>query len=227
MKKAQAEIISSGVLASLGDNYAKVKDNELIVLEAILLGVGLDFNFKIKEYLTKANAISSGGLFDISVPQVYPKGNGYVLEVGYPITSKQAKYYDFVNKGVKGVGGKNARPKPNTGDYSFKTIKPGRSLPAAIISWLKKGSKSAYKYTPISTLESKNQSLKKLVTEAENKKRLAFAISTNIKKNGLRATRYFDDAVKVIFNQDFQDSLAVALKGDITIQIKKTWQLPS
>lgn len=227
MKKAQAEIISSGVLASLGDNYAKVKDNELIVLEAILLGVGLDFNFKIKEYLTKANAISSGGLFDISVPQVYQKGNGYVLEVGYPITSKQAKYYDFVNKGVKGVGGKNARPKPNTGDYSFKTIKPGRSLPAAIISWLKKGSKSAYKYTPISTLESKNQSLKKLVTEAENKKRLAFAISTNIKKNGLRATRYFDDAVKVIFNQDFQDALAVALKGDITIQIKKTWRLPS
>lgn len=227
MNKAQAEILANGFLASKGDKYKIARPKSLPVLEAILFEVGKDFNKKIRSNLKKSNAISSGGLFEISLPQIYQKGDGYVLEVGYPITSKQAKYYDFVNKGVKGVGGKNARPKPNTGEYSFKTIKPGRSLPAAIISWLKKGSKSAYKYTPISTLESKNQSLKKLVTEAENKKRLAFAISTNIKKNGLRATRYFDEAVKVIFNQDFQDSLSVALKGDITIQIRNTWQLPS
>lgn len=227
MNKAQAQIIADGFLASLGGNYTKVKENDLPVIEAILFAVGVDFNKQIKKNLTKANAISSGGLMDINLPQIYKKGDGYVLEVGYPITSKQEKYYDFVNKGVKGVGGKNARPKPNTGDYSFKTIKAGRSLPAAIITWLNKAKKSGYKYTPISKLESKTQSLKKLVSEADNKKRLAFAISTNIKKNGLRATRYFDDAVKVIFNQDFQDALSVALKGDITIQIRKTWQLPS
>ena len=224
MNKAQAEILANGFLASLGGNYDKVKEEDLPVIEAMLYAVGKDFNKQIQENLTKAKAISSGNLMDISLPQVYQKGNGFVLEVGYPLNSKQQKYYDYVNKGVKGVGGTGAKPKTNTGDYSFKTIKAGRSLPAAIFGWLNKARKSAPTYKPVSKLEIKRVKLKKMLTEADNKKRLAFAISTNIKKNGLRATRYFDKAVKVIFDKDFQEAMSVALKADVTIQIRKAWQ---
>ena len=224
MNKGQAEILANGFLASLGGNYDKVSDTDLPVIEAMLVAVGFDFNREIKKNLTKAKAISSGDLMDISFPQVYQKGNGFVLEVGYPINSKQAKYYDYVNKGVKGVGGTGAKMRRTTGDYSFKSIKAGRALPAAIYGWLNKARKSAPTYTPVSKLESKRVKLKKMLTDADNKKRLAFAISTNIKKNGLRATRYFDDALKVIFNKDFQEAMATALKADVTIQIRKAWQ---
>jgi len=224
MDKGQAEILANGFLASLGGNYDKVSEEDLPVIEAMLFAVGVDFNKQIQENLTKAKAISSGDLMDISFPQVYQKGNGFVLEVGYPINSKQAKYYDYVNKGVKGVGGTGAKLKRTTGDYSFKTIKAGRALPAAIFGWLNKARKSVTKYTPISKLEKKRKKLKKMLTEADNKKRLAFAISTNIKKNGLRGTRYFDQAVKTILNKDFQEAMAVALKADVTIQIRKAWQ---
>jgi hypothetical protein len=60
-----------------------------------------------------------------------------------------------------------------------------------------------------------------MLTDAESKKRLAYAISTGIKRDGLRATYYIDNAIKETFNQEFISSLSVALQGDIVIQIRK------
>jgi hypothetical protein len=221
MNKAQAQAkIAIDFNRALKGDYNIVDPNALPLIEKILFDIGLEFTQKAKENLRKANAISSGQLFDLSLPIVYQNANGgYTLEVGYPIGSKADKYYDYVNKGVKGVGGKNARLKKNSGDYAFKTIKAGRALPAAIFGWLNKARKSATKYTPVTKLERKRKSLKKILSESENKKRLAFAISTNIKKNGLKQTSYFDDALKILKNQDFIDALSVALEGDIVIKL--------
>ena len=213
MDKAQAQILANGFLASLGGNYDKVSETDLPVIEAMLLAVGVDFNKQVVENLTKSNAISSGDLLDINLPQIYQKGNGFVLEVGYPINSKQQKYYDYVNKGVKGT--KNT--KSNTGTpYSFKSSK--KSIPvSAVRGWLKNS-------------QSKISSVKKYTkfgveTKALNGgKGVEWAIAKGIHKNGLRATRYFDKAVKVIFNKDFQEAMAEALKADVTIQIRKVWQ---
>ena len=213
MNKAQAEILANGFLASLGGNYDKVKEEDLPVIEALLFAVGVDFNKQVVDNLTKAKAISSGDLLDINLPQVYQKGNGFVLEVGYPINSKQQKYYDYVNKGVKGT--KNT--KSNTGTpYAFKSSK--KSIPvSAVKGWL-------------ANSQSKISSVKKYTkfgveTKALNGvKGIEWAIAKGIHKNGLRATRYFDKAVKVIFNKDFQEAMATALKADITIQIRKAWQ---
>jgi len=202
--------------------YDFVDPNALPLIEKILFDIGLEFTIKARENLRKANAISSGALLELGTPLVYQNARGgYTLEVGYPIGSKQDKYYDFVNKGVKGVGGKNARPKKNTGDYSFKTIKPGRALPASIFSWLNRARKATSKYAPVTKLERKRKKLTKILSESENKKRLAFAISTNIKKNGLKQTSYFDNALKILKSKDFLDSLAVALEGDIVIQLNR------
>lgn len=223
MNKAQAQgKIAADFNRLMKGQYQNVDPNALPLVEKILFDIGLEFTMKAKENLRKANAISTGQLFDLSLPVVYQNNKGgYTLEVGYPIGSKADKYYDFVNKGVKGVGGKNARLKKNTGDYSFKTIKPGRALPAAIFSWLNRARKSATKYSPITKSERKRKSLKKVLSEADNKKKLAFAISTNIKKNGLKQTSYFDDALKILNNQDFIDALSVALEGDIIIQVNR------
>lgn len=219
ISKAQAKAFADGYLQSLGSTEFNRDTRIGGVIEAMLLQYGLEWNKSAKANLEKAKAISSGALADISVPRVYPTATGYTLELGYPINSKQAKYYDFVNKGVGGTGG--PKPKKNSGDYNFKTPYPNKKMALSILLWLRRANLSVRNVQrPTTGLERKRKKLAKMVTDADNKKRLAYAISTNIKKNGLRATYYIDRATKLIFNKDFQAGLAEALNAEVTIQIR-------
>lgn len=212
MNKAQAQgLIAADFNRALRGEYNIVDPNALPLIEKILYDIGLEFTQKAKENLRKANAISTGTLFDLELPVVYQNAQGgYTLEVGYPIGSKADKYFDFVNKGVKGTKNK----KKNAGTpYSFKQGK--KSIPVKPIQdWL-------------STGRSKNITFKKyrkLGTETkaiEGKKSLAFAIARGIHRDGLKATKYFDDALKVFNSQDFIDSISVALQADIVIQVNR------
>ena len=67
----------------------------------------------------------------------------------------------------------------------------------------------------------KNLSLKKMLTDADNKRKLAYAISTGIKRDGLKATHYFDNAEKSVFNKEFIEVMTTALGKDIEIKIKQ------
>lgn len=211
MNKAQAQAIKDGFIASLGDNYASVDPNALPLIEKILLDIGFEFTEKAKANLTKANAIASGNLLDLSIPIVYQNNRGgYTLEVGYPIGSKQDKYYDFVNKGVKGT--KN-RKKNNGTPYSFKQGK--NSIPVKPIeNWLKLGKAKTTSVKPYRKLGTETKAI-------QGKKSLAYAIARGIHRDGLKATKYFDDALKVLQSQDFIDALSVALEGDIVIQVNR------
>ena len=94
-------------------------------------------------------------------------------------------------------------------------------MAANIFSWLNKARKtvSADKLD-LSQVQKKKRKLKQVLTEADNKKRLAYAISSAIKRDGIRATYYFDRAIKENFGKDFKDALAEALGGDIILQIR-------
>ena len=211
MNKAQAQAkIAADFNRALKGDYNIVDPNALPLLEKILYLIGFEFTEKAKENLIKKNAIASGDLFDLSLPIVYPNKNGYTLEVGYPVGSKQDKYYDFVNKGVKGT--KNSKQNQGT-PYAFKQGK--KSIPVAPIeNWLK--------YNKLKTLSVKPY--RKLGVEQkaiEGKKSLAYLIARGIHRKGLTATRYFDDALKVFNSADFQESLSVALEGEILIEINR------
>jgi len=211
MKKAQAQAIKDGFIASLGGNYNKIDPNALPLIERILTDIGFEFTEKAKENLTKAKAIASGDLMDLSIPIVYQNNRGgYTLEVGYPIGSKQDKYFDFVNKGVKGTKNK----KQNNGTpYSFKQGK--KSIPVKPIeNWLSLGKAKTISIKPYRKLGVETKAI-------QGKKSLAFAIARGIHRNGLRATKYFDDALKILQSQDFIDALSVALEGDIIIQVNR------
>jgi hypothetical protein len=211
MKEAQAKFIADQVLNSLGAKYEKLDPNALPVLERILYDIGLEFNKEINNNLKEQKAIASGGLADVSAPQVFENANGgYTLAVGYPINSKQAKYYDFVNKGVRGTKNKKA----NQGTpYFFKTNK--KSIPSNVIEkWLEYSnlkSVSVKKYTKLG-VETKQ------ITE---KKGIARIIAKNIHRNGLRATKYFDDALKIMQTEDFKNALQTALQADFSIQFNQ------
>jgi hypothetical protein len=95
-------------------------------------------------------------------------------------------------------------------------------MAASIFSWLNKARKSVRAdKVDLSGVQRKRRSLSNVLNESANKKRLAYAISSAIKRDGIRATYYFDRAITENFTQDFKDALSVALGGDIIIQISK------
>ena len=209
MKKAQAQAIKDGFIASLGGKYDDVDKDNFPLIERILFDIGVEFTMKAKENLRKSKAIASGQLFDLSVPQVYQNAfGGYTLEVGYPIGSKADKYYDYVNKGVRGTD--NNRQNAGT-PYTFKSNK--KSIPVKPIQdWLKLNKSRTTSISKYSKLNVERKAIK-------DKKSLAFAIAKGIHKNGLKATRYFDDALKILKDKDFLDALSQALEGDIVIKL--------
>ena len=50
---------------------------------------------------------------------------------------------------------------------------------------------------------------------------ISYMTAAAIKRDGLRTTSYFDNAVKAVFNKDFFAAMATALGGDVQIQIRQ------
>ncbi len=209
--KEQIQALRDNFIQSLGGSFDKVKDGDLPILEETLALYGQAFNDKIVEILDKENITSSGRLAEPALPIITKFGTGYILSLGYEPGTEASKYYDFVNKGVKGTKNEKA---DNKTPYAFKGNK--KAVPVSSIEkWLgynKLKSVSVKKYT-------------KLGTEAkaiEGKKSLAFLIARSIHRKGLKSTRYFDRAVAQIFNKQFIENIAVAIGGDVQIQIRQT-----
>jgi len=210
ISKAQIQALRDSFIQSLGGSFDKYKGGDLPVLEETLALYGQAFNDRITEILDKENITSSGRLAEPALPIITKFGTGYILSLGYEPGSEASKYYDFVNKGVKGTKNEKA---DNKTPYAFKGNK--KAIPVSSIEkWLgynKLKSVSVKKYT-------------KLGTEAkaiEGKKSLAFLIARSIHRKGLKSTRYFDRAVAQIFNKQFIENIAVAIGGDVQIQIKQ------
>jgi hypothetical protein len=91
-----------------------------------------------------------------------------------------------------------------------------------IYKWLNQARKTvSTDKLDLSKVQKKKRKLKQVLTEAENKKRLAYAISSAIKRDGIRATYYFDRAITENFGKDFKDALSEALGGDIILQLRQ------
>ena len=223
MNKAQAKALADGFMDSLGEG-GFVKGGDFSLLDTVLLQYGKDFNEAVIQNLTKENIISTGALIDIPLPKVYKTPNGYTLEIGYEIGSNQYKYFDYINKGVKGFGGKNAKLKKSTGEYTFKNAFPNRKMALSIFKWLNTARKKTSKYAPVTGLERKRKKLTKVLNESENKRKLAYAISAGIKKNGIRATFFYDRAKKVIDSKDFRDAISEVLVAEFDVSISGSIQ---
>lgn len=221
ISKAQAKAIGDGFLNTLGEQ--RMKEGELPVIERLLKDFGADFIKQAQDNLEKSGSISSGNINDIRL-QFTKFGNSYNLSLGYPKSEPASKYWKFVNKGVQGYGGKNAKPNNTDSQYKYKTPYPNRAMAASIFTWLNRARKSirSDKYTVKETTgRKKNLALKKLLNDADNKRKLAYAISSKIKRDGLKANHYFDNAAKQTFGKNFYEVMEVALGKDIQIKIKQ------
>jgi len=213
IKQLQAELLDEGLLDRLGAQREDL--SKLTLTEQLLIRSAANFIERVKQNIEVLGISDTGALSDdISQGELTKQGGTYSISLGYPANSAAAKYYDFVNKGVRGVKSKT----PNS-PYSFKNLGVSRKFQDNIFSWIKRNNVQGD--VAITKRQAKRQSLSKMASAATNQKSLAYAVAVGIKKKGLRKTGFFDNAVDNIFGADFATAVSKIVGQDIKILIKQ------
>ena len=212
-------VINDAIIASQAANkedYQKL--GQLPFVERTIIRFASIFIKRVQDNLKKANKVDTGTLStDITEGELIKQGSSYSLDIGYPQSSDGAKYYDFVNKGVKGF--KSGQP---NSPYSFKSAYPSMNGPmvTAIQKWVKRNALSQRREDQrfnLSGLQRKRKSIAQLNTGRTT----AYLIARKIKQRGLPKTGFFDNAVDEVFNQQFYDKMAKAVGADLVVYIKQ------
>lgn len=221
IKQIEAEVLAKleskgfGISATEFDEITELKGiEELMVLAAA------NFILQVQENLNQAGKIDTGTLAsDIEKGEITNSGGVYSIDVGYPKGSKASKYYDFVNKGVKGTRSGTPADSP----YSFRSDMPGPSMTSAIAGWYRRHASYGRKETQkknLSAVQRKRKKLSKMVDANKRLRSLAYATAVNIKRRGLKKTGFFDKAIQSSFGADFVKALAKITGKEIAINIK-------
>lgn len=224
--KAQAKALADGFLQSIGESYDQFDPSEYPVAEQMFYFYGKMFNDAVAKNLKKSGSIGSGKIAELAVPKVNKFGNDYEMYLGYHKENPASVYYRFVNKGVKGFGGINAKPKRVKSDspYKYKTPFPNEKMAKSIMEWYKLGKAKARTDTQKKNLtaeQTKNKRLKNVVPKPLTLMQISYMTAAAIKRDGLKTTSFFDNAIKAVFNKDFFAAMATAFGGDIQIQIRQ------
>lgn len=223
VKQLQAEILS--YLDSLGQDQDLFRDiDELKGIDKLLVLSAANFILKVQENLRKSGSIDTGALStDIASGEMVRDGETTSISIGYPAGSKSAKYYDFVNKGVKGFIDESKAP---NSPYKYKSEYPkyGGVLHKAILGWYRRNSFAGRKEDAprksLSQVQRKRKKLLKMVNAADSSKSLAYATAINIKRKGLKTTGFFDKAVEFSFGKDFNGVAAKIIGREVVINIR-------
>lgn len=220
ISQIQNELINDGTINAIVKDLERKGDTpitELPFVEDTIIQFALAFIEKVKENITNANTIDTGGLIDgISSGELTRKDAKYELQVGYDPSSPASKYYDYVNKGVQGFISKQ----PNS-PYKYQSAFPKMNGPMvnAIQKWVKRNARASrrddQKYNT-SGLQRKRKS----VSDLNTGRTTAYLIARKIKQQGLKRTGFFDDAVTEYFGDLFTQTIAKAMVADIGVVIK-------
>jgi hypothetical protein len=201
----QSALLNSGFLDTLGssDRGLSLKNSAgtLIRMAEFLIT-------KAQENLNKSGSTSTGGLEEsIHAEDIDIEGNRMSVDIVL------LDRYKFIDQGVKGVEG-------GQGKYQFKTKYPSKKMALSILKWLKSGrARFNSVKKPISKTERKNKRLSRAVNQSDNLKSLAYAVSTNIKKRGIKPTKFFTKAVTET-EREFKKEIAKGFKLDIIQSLK-------
>ena len=194
------------------DNFAKIGKSDYTIEDTANIDLSNPtlalFNSYAKEFLTaieeqikKKNVKASGKLQDNIKVIANEDGSGIKISM--------IDYYDFVNKGVKGVDSrKNA---PNS-QYQYMTYGMPKSARKGIKEYIQSGKAS------ISVVNQKRTTI-----GAEKKKISLIDLKTNtlvylIKKYGIKTTNYFDIAIESVVKNLSEDIMNL-LGKTIVVQI--------
>lgn len=196
----------------------EIGTQNLPVTERLIVAFAEEFIKKVIANLEALDKVDTGGLIKgVSKGELQNNAGTYSIEIGYPADSKAAKYYDFVNKGVKGF-------KTGTPDspYKFSNATPSSSGPMvlALQKWMKRQgilSRKETKSTTISSLQRKRKS----ISELDSSRQGAWLMARKIKSRGLPKTGFFDNAIEEYFGEGFAEAIAKAVGADIRVGVKQ------
>lgn len=217
IKQLQNEIITEGFIDSLAKDRTNYQDlNQYPVLKKMILLASEEFIKTAVEELERQGKVNTGGLADdISSTDILESRSGYEVELGYDASSPSAKYYDYVNKGVRGWGSGS----PNS-EYDFTKSNPHPKMVSAIQLWMdQRGMKGRNEMR--SGLNANQQKNKSLASLADQKKSLAYVIARSIKRKGIAYSGFFDKAVQAQFGDAFSNAVASAVASDLRVYIRK------
>ena len=206
--RRQAAFIEDG-LGNLGSS-SRDENLSLNNIEAVLFDFLVDFIQKGKDNLQANESVNTGGLVDSFKGRVTFAGSKYTATVSL------ADYYDFVNKGVQGLGPGN---KNTDSPYAFRTKSVSKPMMESIRKWMiREGLKLTREDAPkFGGMQKKKSS----TLFKENKTTsLAYAIAASIKRKGLKKTEFFDKAYASAV-PSLQENLAKAMKEDVLTVIRR------
>lgn len=220
-KELQDQLVNDGYLDKLGNDrtdYAEL--NQLPATKQMIILSAASFIEKVKEELQRLGKVSSGNLEDgITSGELLEDRSGYEIDLGYQSDDSAAKYYDFVNKGVRGFdSGSPASP------YGFKSLKVSKDMVKSILLWYRKRGNAVRREDQkkkLSSTQRKNKSLKKTVDASKNLQSLAYATAVSIKKKGIKTTGFFDRSVEFSFGKGFIDAVSKTVGQDIKVYIRQ------
>lgn len=217
IRQLQDEIINDGFIDSLASDQTNYQDlKQYPVLKKMILLASENFIATALEELERQGKVNTGGLSDgLSSTDVLENTDGYSVELGYDSSDPSAKYYDYVNKGVAGVG-------KNRTKYFFKELTVSPKMVSAIQLWMEqrgfRGSNEDQR-DKLTADQTKNKSLAQ--TPKKRLRSFAYFTAKKIKREGIPYSGFFDKAVEAQFGKDFAAAVASAVTADLRVYIRK------
>jgi hypothetical protein len=224
MAKVDMEVVvdDAAIASEAGKKSDYASLGELPFVEKTMIAYAAKFIIQVQKNLQKANKVDTGRLeTDIQEGSLIKSNQSYSIDIGYPASSEGAKYYDFVNKGVKGF--KSGTP---NSPYRYRSASPSMNGPmvTAIQKWVKRNALSSRREDQRFNL-SGLQKKRKSVSELNTGRTTAYLIARKIKQRGLPKTGFFDNAIDEVFNQQFYDKMGKAIGADVRVYIKQATSL--
>jgi hypothetical protein len=220
-QQLQAESLSYLEKIGISEQEFERGTSGLNALEYYLTISAANFILKVRENLEVQGKVDTGGLSEnLEQSAVTKNGNTLSISIGYEKDSKQAKYYDYVNKGVTGYKSQSPFSK-----YKYKSSRPNPSKDMVfnIAKWLRRNASLGRREdsrTLITTSQRKRKSLSTMVDESKRFKSLAFATAKKIKQKGLEKSGFFDDAIQYSFGADFANTLSKLVGREIQLTVQ-------
>lgn len=220
IKQLQDQLVNDGTLDKLSQSnkdFAALK--ELPATKQLIILSAANFIQRVQENLKRLGKVSTGRLEDgITQGDLIEDNVGYEIDLGYENNGPGAKYYDYVNKGVKGKSGGPDSP------YAFKSLNPSRKMVTAIEMWMLQNNVRARNDDQTrnrSALQTKRASVRNMASQQSNQRSLAYVIAKSIKRRGLEKTGFFDEAVDFSFGKGFIDAVSKTVGTDIKVYIRQ------
>ena len=205
--KAQQKALQSGFLNNLGTG--RTSSPRLSTVEAMLALYAEEFIKAANDNLNADNSTSTGKLGDSIEFELQGTNTAFNMQL------LVLDYYDFVNKGVKGVKGSGI-----SSPYSFKHINPSKSHVEAIRKWIKEN-RNKVKVTDIKYGKTRQET--KAIPYEKKLDQLAYIIARSNKKKGIKGTGFWDKAFDNTF-RDFAVQMSKALGVDVQVDLNQLVQ---